>query len=45
VLRKESVVTERNAPIGFKVRVVIYLVGVHFFAGFLFLVFHLAGAQ
>jgi hypothetical protein len=38
-------VTERNAPMGFKVRAFVYLVGVHFFAGFFFLIFHLADAK
>ncbi|WP_179079117.1 DUF6126 family protein [Streptomyces rectiverticillatus] len=34
---------EDRAPMGMTVRVVIYLVAVHFFAGFLFLLFYLAG--
>lgn len=36
---------EDRAPMGFTVRVFIYLVGVHFIAGFLFLLFYLAGAK
>ncbi|MBT2385107.1 DUF6126 family protein [Streptomyces sp. ISL-11] len=36
---------EDRAPMGMTVRVVIYLVAVHFFAGFLFLLFYLAGAK
>ncbi|MFH8790638.1 DUF6126 family protein [Streptomyces roseoverticillatus] len=34
---------EDRAPMGMTVRVVIYLVAVHFFAAFLFLLFFLAG--
>ncbi|GGX62754.1 hypothetical protein GCM10010324_04360 [Streptomyces hiroshimensis] len=34
---------EDRAPMGMTVRVVIYLVAVHFFAAFLFLLFYLAG--
>lgn len=36
---------EDRAPLGFKVRVFIYLVGVHFIAGFLYLLFYLGGAK
>ncbi|WP_432038030.1 DUF6126 family protein [Streptomyces cucumeris] len=36
---------EDRAPMTFTVRVFIYLVGVHFIAGFLFLLFYLAGAK
>ncbi|MEU6339543.1 DUF6126 family protein [Streptomyces sp. NPDC046977] len=34
-----------KAPMGFKVRAFIYLVGVHIIAAFFFLIFHLAGAK
>ncbi|SNT49311.1 hypothetical protein SAMN05216252_13092 [Actinacidiphila glaucinigra] len=34
-----------KAPMGFKVRAFIYLVGVHVIAAFFFLIFHLAGAK
>ncbi|MDX2643748.1 DUF6126 family protein [Streptomyces sp. PA03-1a] len=34
-----------KAPMGFKVRTFIYLVGVHVIAAFFFLIFHLAGAK
>lgn len=34
---------EDRAPMGMTVRVIIYLVAVHFFAAFLFLLFYLAG--
>ncbi|MGK5544382.1 DUF6126 family protein [Streptomyces sp. URMC 127] len=34
---------EDRAPMGMTVRVIIYLVAVHFFAAFLFLLFFLAG--
>ena len=34
-----------RAPMGLTVRVFIYLVAVHFFAGFLFLLFYVAGAK
>ncbi|SCF78442.1 hypothetical protein GA0115260_1024313 [Streptomyces sp. MnatMP-M27] len=36
---------EDRAPMTFTVRVFIYLVGVHFIAGFLFLLFYVAGAK
>ncbi|MBL1100744.1 DUF6126 family protein [Streptomyces coffeae] len=36
---------EDRAPMTFTVRVFIYLVGVHFIAAFLFLLFYLAGAK
>ncbi|MFI1796476.1 DUF6126 family protein [Streptomyces sp. NPDC020379] len=34
-----------RAPIAITIRIFIYLVAVHFFAGFLFLLFYLAGAK
>ncbi|GAA0447323.1 DUF6126 family protein [Streptomyces stramineus] len=34
---------EDRAPMGMTVRVIIYLVAVHFFAAFLFMLFYLAG--
>ncbi|MEU2873798.1 DUF6126 family protein [Streptomyces olivoreticuli] len=34
-----------RAPISVTIRIFIYLVAVHFFAGFLFLLFYLAGAK
>ncbi|MEU5426410.1 DUF6126 family protein [Streptomyces olivoreticuli] len=34
-----------RAPISVTIRIFIYLVAVHFFAGFLFLLFYLAGAN
>jgi hypothetical protein len=43
--REKTVVTSGKAPMGFKVRAFVYLVGVHFFAGFFYLIFHLAGAK
>ncbi|ADI06050.1 hypothetical protein SBI_02929 [Streptomyces bingchenggensis BCW-1] len=36
---------EDRAPMGLTIRVFIYLVGVHFIAAFLFLLFYLAGAK
>ncbi|MEU8826685.1 DUF6126 family protein [Streptomyces sp. NPDC048636] len=36
---------EDRAPMTLTVRVFVYLVGVHFIAGFLFLLFYLAGAK
>ncbi|QKV91941.1 hypothetical protein HUT19_09460 [Streptomyces sp. NA02950] len=36
---------EDRAPKTLTVRVFVYLVGVHFIAAFLFLLFHLAGAK
>jgi hypothetical protein len=41
----EPVSEEDRAPMGLSVRVFIYLVGVHFIAAFLFLLFYVAGAQ
>lgn len=41
----KAVREEDRAPMGFSIRVFIYLVGVHFIAGFLFLLFYLGGAK
>ncbi|MGY0057445.1 DUF6126 family protein [Streptomyces sp. LZ34] len=41
----EAVQEEDRAPMGLSIRVFIYLVGVHFIAAFLFLLFYLAGAK
>ncbi|MFI1331638.1 DUF6126 family protein [Streptomyces sp. NPDC020845] len=43
--RGEPVREEDRAPMGLTIRVFIYLVGVHFIAAFLFLLFYLAGAK
>jgi hypothetical protein len=42
---KEIVVTSEKAPMGFKIRAFVYMVGVHVIAGFFFLIFQLAGAK
>ncbi|MDX3229992.1 DUF6126 family protein [Streptomyces sp. ME19-01-6] len=41
----EAMREEDRAPMGLSIRVFIYLVGVHFIAAFLFLLFYLAGAK
>ncbi|MEU5611573.1 DUF6126 family protein [Streptomyces sparsogenes] len=43
--RGEPLQEEDRAPMAFSVRVFIYLVGVHFIAAFLFLLFYLGGAK
>ncbi|MEV6674403.1 DUF6126 family protein [Streptomyces sp. NPDC051162] len=42
---KKKVNEQDRAPIAITIRIFIYLVAVHFFAGFLFLLFYLAGAK
>ncbi|MGW1073405.1 DUF6126 family protein [Streptomyces sp. NPDC002537] len=42
---KKVVKEQDRAPIAITIRIFIYLVAVHFFAGFLFLLFYVAGAK
>ncbi|MCC3767333.1 DUF6126 family protein [Streptomyces sp. UNOC14_S4] len=42
---KKKVNEQDRAPLAITIRIFIYLVAVHFFAGFLFLLFYVAGAK
>ncbi|RLV10014.1 hypothetical protein CTZ27_01840 [Streptomyces griseocarneus] len=42
---RKKVNEQDRAPLAITIRIFIYLVAVHFFAGFLFLLFYVAGAK